>query len=77
MSKMRAVGMCISIPTLSESLEPTREQCYILIRPFILLKAFSLFSDHADPLQYYYLPMMPKLTTIADSVTGQKFRKFN
>jgi hypothetical protein len=40
--------------------------------PFHIIEGVSLFSDHADPLQYYYLPMMPKLTTIADSVTGQK-----
>jgi hypothetical protein len=40
--------------------------------PFYIIEGVSLFSDHADPLQYYYLPMMPKLTTIVDSVTGQK-----
>ncbi|MGV0025424.1 hypothetical protein [Phormidesmis priestleyi] len=40
--------------------------------PFHIIEGVSLFSDHADPLQYYYLPMMPKLTTIADAVTGQK-----
>jgi hypothetical protein len=40
--------------------------------PFHLIEGVSLFSDHADPLQYYYLPMMPKLTLIADPSTGQK-----
>jgi hypothetical protein len=40
--------------------------------PFHIIEGVSLFSDHADPLQYYYLPMMPKLTTIVDPVSGQK-----
>ncbi|MCY7279038.1 MAG: hypothetical protein LH702_36205 [Phormidesmis sp. CAN_BIN44] len=40
--------------------------------PFHIIEGVSLFSDHADPLQYYYLPMMPKLTTIVDQATGQQ-----
>ncbi|MER3435375.1 MAG: hypothetical protein C4288_18710 [Leptolyngbya sp. ERB_1_1] len=40
--------------------------------PFHIIEGVSLFCDHADPLQYYYLPLMPKLTTIVDQVTGQQ-----
>lgn len=40
--------------------------------PFHIIEGVSLFSDHADPLQYYYLPLMPKLTTIEDKTTGQQ-----
>src|SRR5436309_4662732 len=30
--------------------------------PFFVIDGVSLFPDHADPLQYYFLPMMPRLT---------------
>lgn len=40
--------------------------------PFHIIEGVSLFCDHADPLQYYYLPLMPKLTTIVDQSTGQQ-----
>ena len=30
-----------------------------------------MFPDHEDSLQYYCLPMMPRLTTIKDPVTGE------
>lgn len=37
-----------------------------------VIEGVSLFPDHEDPLQFYYLPMMPKLTEVLDSGTGQK-----
>lgn len=35
--------------------------------PYFLIDGVSIFPDHADPLQFYYLPMMPHLTTVTDS----------
>lgn len=37
--------------------------------PFHIIEGVSLFPDHADPLQYYYLPLAPKLSTIKDTGT--------
>ena len=36
-----------------------------------MFEGVSVFPDHEDSLQYYYLPMMPHLTTIKDPVTGE------
>lgn len=30
----------------------------------------TVFPDHADPMQYYYLPLMPHLTTVQDPAAG-------
>lgn len=35
--------------------------------PFHIIDGVSLFSDHRDPLQYYFMPLAPKFTTIQDS----------
>lgn len=35
--------------------------------PYFLIDGVSIFPDHADPLQFYYLPMMPHLTMVKDS----------
>jgi hypothetical protein len=35
--------------------------------PYYLINGVSIFPDHEDPLQFYYLPMMPHLTTVTDS----------
>jgi hypothetical protein len=35
--------------------------------PFHLIEGVTVFSDHIDPLQFYFLPMMPHLTTIEDA----------
>ncbi|MER7949673.1 hypothetical protein ABTY59_20010 [Streptomyces sp. NPDC096079] len=32
-----------------------------LAPPFLMVDGFSLFPDHADPLQWYYLPMGPSI----------------
>ena len=40
--------------------------------PFHIIEGVSLFSDHADPLQYYYLPLAPKLTERKDKTTGER-----
>lgn len=40
--------------------------------PFHFIDGLSLLPDHADPLQWYYLPMAPHLTTSPDAVTGQE-----
>jgi len=38
--------------------------------PFHIINGVSVFSDHADPLQFYFLPLMPKLTQLKDQETG-------
>jgi hypothetical protein len=38
--------------------------------PYFIIDGVSIFPDHADPLQFYYLPMAPQLTMAADS-TGK------
>src|SRR5436305_12730904 len=38
--------------------------------PYFLIDGVSIFPDHADPLQFYYLPMIPHLSTMADPTTG-------
>src|SRR3954468_68237 len=35
--------------------------------PYFLIDGVSIFPDHADPLQFYYLPMMPHLTSVKDA----------
>ncbi|NER82024.1 MAG: hypothetical protein F6K42_21175 [Leptolyngbya sp. SIO1D8] len=38
--------------------------------PFHLINGVSIFRDHADERQYYYLPVAPKLTQLKDETTG-------
>jgi len=38
--------------------------------PFHVIEGVSILSDHADPLQFYYLPLFPHLTVLEDSVAG-------
>lgn len=40
--------------------------------PFHIIEGVSVFPDHADPLQFYYLPMMPKLTMLKDPKSKQR-----
>jgi hypothetical protein len=35
--------------------------------PYFVIDGISIFPDHADPLQFYFLPMMPKLSTAKDA----------
>ena len=39
--------------------------------PFPIINGVSLFPDHADPLQFYFLPLMPKLTMVKDPASGE------
>jgi hypothetical protein len=39
--------------------------------PFYIIDGVSIYPDHADPLQFYYLPVAPKLTKIKDEASGQ------
>jgi hypothetical protein len=34
------------------------------------IDGITVFPDHADPMQYYYLPLMPHLTTVKDPAAG-------
>lgn len=34
------------------------------------IDGITVFPDHADPMQYYYLPLMPHMTTIKDPGAG-------
>jgi hypothetical protein len=38
--------------------------------PYFVINGVSVFPDHQDPLQYYYMPMMPRLTTGTDGASG-------
>ena len=38
--------------------------------PYFLIDGVSIFPDHADPLQFYFLPMAPHLTLVTDPATG-------
>ena len=40
--------------------------------PFHLINGVSIFCDHSDPLQYYFLPAFPKLTRLQDPITKQR-----
>jgi hypothetical protein len=40
--------------------------------PFHVINGVSLLRDHADPLQWYYLPVAPKLTRVLDPPSGQR-----
>lgn len=39
--------------------------------PFFLIDGISIYPDHADPLQFYYLPVAPKLTKIKEEKSGK------
>ncbi|MGV8963286.1 MAG: hypothetical protein ACOH2V_07885 [Candidatus Saccharimonadaceae bacterium] len=41
-----------------------------LAPPFHIIDGISIFRDHEDELQYYFMPLYPHLTTLKDSVTG-------
>ena len=34
--------------------------------PYFVINGVSVFPDHQDPLQFYFLPLMPRLTTAHD-----------
>lgn len=38
--------------------------------PFQIIDGISVFGDHADPLQYYYMPLSPHLTVKKDESIG-------
>jgi hypothetical protein len=40
--------------------------------PFNIINGVSLFRDHADPLQYYYLPIAPHLTVLKDDASKKR-----
>jgi hypothetical protein len=40
--------------------------------PFHVVDGVSLMPDHADPLQFYYLPLSPHLTLLTDPATNQR-----
>lgn len=39
--------------------------------PFYFIDGVSLMPDHADPLQWYYMPLAPHLTLVRDASTGK------
>jgi hypothetical protein len=38
--------------------------------PYFVIDGVSVFPDDSDPLQFYYLPMMPHLTMVTDASTN-------
>lgn len=45
--------------------------------PYHIYKGVSLFSDHADPYQWYFLPIAPHLTQALDTVTNTLVPQFS
>ncbi|MBN1203834.1 MAG: hypothetical protein JXB05_02780 [Myxococcaceae bacterium] len=43
----------------------------IYLERFFLIDGVSIIGDHADPLQYYFLPVAPKLTRRVDETAGK------
>ncbi len=39
--------------------------------PLHMIEGVSVFRDHADPLQWYYLPVAPHVTSVDDPASGQ------
>lgn len=39
--------------------------------PYYIINGISLLPDHENPLQYYYLPLVPKISMFKDDATGQ------
>ena len=39
--------------------------------PFPLIRGVALFPDHQDPLQWYFMPSAPRLSSIPDPVAGK------
>jgi hypothetical protein len=39
--------------------------------PFPVIRGVALMPDHADPLQWYFMPAAPRLSSIPDSVAGK------
>jgi hypothetical protein len=40
--------------------------------PYYVIDGVSLLPDHADPLQFYFLPLAPHLTMVEDATTKQQ-----
>ena len=40
--------------------------------PYFVIDGISVFPDESDPLQFYYLPMMPHFTMEIDSATNKQ-----
>lgn len=44
--------------------------------PYYLIEGVTLFCDHEDPLQWYYMPAAPHLTILEDKGSGQRIPQF-
>jgi len=44
--------------------------------PFHIIEGISLLPDHADPIQYYFMPLAPHLTLRKDAQSGQLIPQF-
>lgn len=40
--------------------------------PYALINGVTLFSDHADPRTFYFLPLSPRISRVEDPATGQR-----
>jgi len=38
--------------------------------PYYIIEGAAVYSDHANPRQFYYMPAMPKLSTVFDPTVG-------
>lgn len=44
--------------------------------PYYLINGVTLFCDHEDRLQWYYMPAAPQLTMVVDRVSGARIPQF-
>jgi hypothetical protein len=45
--------------------------------PFYLVDGVSILRDHVDPLQFYFMPLSPRITTVVDTATGAAVPQVN
>jgi hypothetical protein len=38
--------------------------------PFYMINGVAVFADHANERQFYYMPAMPHLSTVAEEING-------
>src|SRR5215211_6933095 len=51
----------------------TKELAMLYLNPpFYVIDGVSLFPDHQDQLQYYYMPVAPQLTCLTDEATNER-----
>jgi hypothetical protein len=45
--------------------------------PFYMINGVMIYGDHANPLQYYYMPLAPRLRRTKDPASGRMIPRFS